>query len=110
MGLRAFEEHEGPPPAPPVHYMYPVTETISASGATGATMVNDVIAGMGMNAIGMSYWSSNASVGVSFGGMYYLGASDYDPDLVERVLRADAAPAEAAFDNVVDMLDWLERD
>ena len=58
------------------------------------------------------YYSSapRGSVNVSVGGVYYTGASDYDPDFVERVLKADAAPVEATFDNVVDMLDWLERD
>jgi hypothetical protein len=36
--------------------------------------------------------------------------NDYDPAFVESILQADAAPVEATFDNVTDMLDWLERD
>jgi hypothetical protein len=113
MGLHALEEHEGPPPAPPIHFLYPVEETISASGAIGATMHYDVVIGMRMRAadvIEMSYWSSNASANVSVGGMYYTGAGDYDPAFVAEILAADAAPAEEGFDNVVDLLDWLNRD
>jgi len=33
----------------------------------------------------------------------------YNPDMVDEILRADAAPPEAKFNNVVDMLDWLNR-
>jgi hypothetical protein len=35
--------------------------------------------------------------------------SQYNPALVESVLKADAAPTEATFDNVDDMLKWLEE-
>jgi len=35
---------------------------------------------------------------------------EYDPAFVAEILAADAAPNEATFDNVVDMLEWLERD
>jgi hypothetical protein len=34
----------------------------------------------------------------------------YDPAFVTDILAADAAPAEEGFDNVVDLLDWLNRD
>jgi hypothetical protein len=34
----------------------------------------------------------------------------YDPDFVAQILQADAAPPEAKFTNVVDMLEWLDRD
>jgi hypothetical protein len=34
--------------------------------------------------------------------------AQYDPGFVERVLKADAAPNEATFDNVIDMMNWLE--
>lgn len=36
--------------------------------------------------------------------------TEYDPDFVAIILAADAAEPEASFDNVVDMLDWLDRD
>jgi hypothetical protein len=44
------------------------------------------------------------------GGTYFAGANHYDPDLVTSILKADASEPEASFDNVVDMLDWLNRD
>jgi hypothetical protein len=37
-----------------------------------------------------------------------LGEAQGSPVLVESVLKADAAPVEATFDNVDDMLKWLE--
>jgi hypothetical protein len=36
--------------------------------------------------------------------------TNYDPAFVDLVLQADAAPIEATFDNVIDLLEWLERD
>src|ERR1700685_2018780 len=36
-------------------------------------------------------------------------AADYNADLVAEILRADAAQPETSFNNVVDMLDWLNR-
>lgn len=38
------------------------------------------------------------------------GAEDYDPDFVASIHRADRATPEARFNNVVDMLNWLNRD
>jgi hypothetical protein len=35
---------------------------------------------------------------------------DYDPNFVADILKADAETPEASFDNVVDMLDWLNRE
>jgi hypothetical protein len=34
--------------------------------------------------------------------------AEYDPDFVASILRADAAPPEASFNNVVDMLEFLD--
>lgn len=108
MGLQAIDER--PSHAPLVRSLYQVTEIIpAASGTTGAVRVSGVTVGAGVGVIGLE-WVSNATVGVSLGGVYYVGASEYDPAFVERVLRADAAPSEASFDNVVDLMDWLERD
>jgi hypothetical protein len=39
-----------------------------------------------------------------------VAGSGYDPDFVASILHADAAPPEATFTNVVDMLEWLNRD
>jgi hypothetical protein len=35
---------------------------------------------------------------------------EYNPELVSRVRHADARVPEATFNNVIDMLGWLERD
>lgn len=34
----------------------------------------------------------------------------YDPEMVIAILRADAEKPEATFSNVIDMMEWLERD
>lgn len=39
-----------------------------------------------------------------------LRVHEYNPELVKRVLEADAKPPVAKFTNVIDMLEWLERD
>ena len=85
-----------------------IARAISGFGATvTVTTVSDSTSMMFV--VGEDYFS-NATIGTSLGGTYYAGASEYDPAFVNRVLRADAAPVEATFDNVVDLLDWLERD
>lgn len=33
---------------------------------------------------------------------------EYNPEMVERILKADAEEPEAIFDNVDDMLKWLD--
>jgi hypothetical protein len=38
------------------------------------------------------------------------GYGEYSTELVASLLQADAEPPEASFDNVVDMLSWLNRD
>jgi hypothetical protein len=53
---------------------------------------------------------SNATTNVSFACTSYAGALQYDPEFVAEILAADAADPEASFNNVVDMLDWLNRD
>jgi hypothetical protein len=35
---------------------------------------------------------------------------DYDPDFVASILQAAAAPIVAKFDNVLDLLEWLDSD
>ena len=58
--------------------------------------------------------ASTASTGITVSYVYFAGQnepiSDYDPFFVARVRAADAAPPAAKFNNVVDMLDWLDRD
>lgn len=36
--------------------------------------------------------------------------SHYSPAMVERLLHADVAKPEATFTNVIDMMEWLDRD
>lgn len=60
-----------------------------------------------------SYTLSNALANVSVGCTFFAGAGEYGEygaDFVAEVLAADAAKPEAAFDNVVDMLGWLNRE
>ncbi|MGV7219697.1 hypothetical protein [Bradyrhizobium sp. UFLA05-112] len=52
---------------------------------------------------------SNVTLGFSFA-IHTAGGSVYDSDFVADILAADAAEPEASFDNVVDMLEWLNRD
>jgi hypothetical protein len=59
---------------------------------------------------GGGFTVSNATTNVSFGCTSYAGAFQYDPEFVDEILAADAAEPEASFNNVVDMLDWLNRD
>ena len=37
-------------------------------------------------------------------------ASNFNPAIVTKLLQADAAPPEATFTNVIDMMEWLDRD
>jgi hypothetical protein len=105
MALQALKERA---PAPSEQRLYAVTETVS--GSDGSVILYD-IAGAGMQVRGLEWISTNnASIGISIGGVYFAESSDYDAAFVERVLKADTAPVEATFDNVVDLLDWLERD
>jgi hypothetical protein len=54
--------------------------------------------------------SNAATEGLSFFTISYAGVGNYNSDFVAELLAADAAEPEATFDNVVDMLGWLNRD
>jgi hypothetical protein len=54
-------------------------------------------------------FSSNAS-GLLIRAVSSASAVDYDPRFVTEMLAADAAEPEATFNNVVDMLGWLNRE
>jgi len=84
-----------------------VTETVA--GFNGARIVTGATGTPNLK-LEAHAWTSNATIGVTLGGVYYASAGGYDPDFVASILQADAAPPEASFDNVVDMLDWLNRD
>ncbi len=107
MSLQAAER-ERTSRAPSWH-VAPITKTVS--GFEGARIVTALSGGGGISAVAEgSAWSSNATIGASLVGVYYAGASDYDPEFVASILQADAAAPEASFNNVVDMLDWLNRE
>jgi hypothetical protein len=92
---------------PPVWRAFPITETVA--GFDGARLVTAMSGSLGP-IVDDAGWYSNAMIGVAFGGMYFVGFNDYDPDFVASILQADAAAPEASFNNVVDMLDWLNRE
>jgi hypothetical protein len=103
MVLQALERE---PQAPSVSRVVPITKTVS--GSEGARIVTTLSAGFGLAAT--HYIASNATVDVWLSGVYYAGAGDYDPEFVASILQADTAAPEATFNNVVDMLDWLNRE
>jgi hypothetical protein len=102
MGMQLAEKHEAP-----VWQIYPIIQTVS--GFDGARLVTALSDNKNTLVAGFNLWS-NAMVGVSLGGTYFAGTGDYDTAFVESVLQADAAAPEANFNNVVDMLDWLNRE
>jgi hypothetical protein len=101
MALQQLKERKTP-----VWNVFPITETVA--GFDGACLVTG-LTGNGAFLVGSS-WFSNVPTGMSFGCLSYAGASDYDSEFVSSILQADAAAPEASFNNVVDMLDWLNRD
>jgi hypothetical protein len=81
-------------------------------GFSGTVTFTDVADSGSLHVIGID-WFSTATIGASLGGVYpavYVDAEEYDPSFVRSLRRADVAPPEAQFDNVVDMLNWLNRD
>jgi hypothetical protein len=111
VAVQAVRERPQEPLARP---LYPVTETVAGFGGarvvTGATGTASSGSYAWTSNVETHAWTSNAMIGVMFGGVYYASAGEYDPDFVASILQADAAPPEASFNNVVDMLDWLNRD
>jgi hypothetical protein len=95
---------------PPIRQVYPITETVS--GFAGTRVVTAVSTGAVLEVVVPTGWSpNNATLGLSFGCLSTAGVADgYNAELVASILQADAAPSEASFNNVVDMLDWLNRD
>ncbi len=105
MGLQALErklDH-------PVWSMAPVTNTVS--GFDGARIVTawSNISAVAVTVIGYAT-ATTATNGISLRTIYYAGANGYDDEFAANILKADAAAPEAEFNNVVDMLDWLNRE
>ncbi|WP_298255834.1 hypothetical protein [Bradyrhizobium sp.] len=90
----------------PAWQVFPVVETIAGFGNA-----QNLMAFSGNNAfVTGSNLVSNATIGVSLGGTYFASIAEYDPAFVQSILQADAEPPEASHNNVVDMLDWLNRE
>lgn len=101
MSLQEVRERESA-----IWCVFPITETVA--GFDGARIVTG-LTGNGAVLLG-SGWFSNVATGVSLGCMYYASTSGYDSEFVSSILQADAAAPEASHNNVVDMLDWLNRE
>jgi hypothetical protein len=60
--------------------------------------------------------ATRAPISNTFGSTYSLTittsdlSDEYNPEMVAALLKADAEPPVATFTNVVDMMEWLERD
>jgi hypothetical protein len=98
-----------------LHKLFPITRTVPGfEGTRLLTAFSGNTYSVPLYATGATVpgytLSTNAEAGVSVGGTFYAGIGDYDPDFVASVLAADAAEPEASFNNVVDLLDWLDRD
>jgi hypothetical protein len=67
---------------------------------------------------GTDQWYGSGSTSVSQGVIVYAysgpasipAEEEYDPEMVALLLRLDAEAPAAEFDNVIDMMDWLNRD
>jgi hypothetical protein len=96
---------------------FPITTTVPGYEGTRiltAFSGNTITASLYMMSFFAEYANhavmANAGGGVSWGGTFYAGTDQYDPDFVASILAADKAEPEARFNNVVDMLDWLNRE
>lgn len=86
--------------------VYPSTKTVA--GFEGTRIITGLSGGVCTavltNSLLVSTLASTSVVCV-----YYAGIDEYDAEFVSTVLAADRAEPEATFDNVVDMLGWLNR-
>jgi hypothetical protein len=86
------------------------------SGSAFARIVHGSNAEVLYTAVGQWLGGGSTSVGHSVTAYAYSGQAapvmgeEYDPAFVAKILAADAEPEEEGFDNVVDLLDWLNRD
>jgi hypothetical protein len=86
-------------------------QATTTPGFNGATLVLTAVSGsvaIPQNA-GVYAVLTNTSGHETLGGTFYAGADEYNEEFVKSILAADAAEPEARFNNVVDMLEWLDR-
>jgi hypothetical protein len=92
------------------------TATVTVSGAAGSRILNgsnaEYVIGGGYQWLGGGSTSAGQAVTVvAYSGITQAPeVEEYDPAFVTRILDAAAQPPEAKFNNVVDMLNWLNRD
>jgi hypothetical protein len=93
-------------------YKY-ITSSTTFSGREGAVI--GYASNAPMITSGTTIISSAAMVyGHIVGAVVVLSArpteQQYDPEFVRKIREADAKPPVAKFTNVVDMMEWLDRD
>jgi hypothetical protein len=100
---------------PMARNVYPITKTVS--GSEWARIITTVSGALiSVDAATFPFrentytFSSNAAEGFSICTLSYASVADYDSSFVTEMLAADAAEPEATFNNVVDMLGWLNRE
>jgi hypothetical protein len=80
----------------------PMQGTLGALIGLGTSADVTVVTGVTMGATAGGYWIVDMATASS--------SEEYDPSFVGMILDRDSKPAEAKFTNVIDMLDWLDRD
>lgn len=101
----AYDEQRGQYPA--MHHVYPVSQTIS--GTAGARIAYG--SNVNVTTVGWVALVSTANQEYQLVGVAPTPVTEeYVPEMVSLLLRLDKAPPEAKFNNVVDMMDWLDRD
>jgi hypothetical protein len=114
-GQHATKEIDRPETTRPVRQVHRVTESIP--GLYGTAWSADTASARIIELEAIASSTAVSSFTVSY--MYFAGhgvaghsepITEYDPVFVARVKAADAAPPAAKFNNIVDMLDWLDRD
>jgi hypothetical protein len=93
------------PPVPNIDALFPVRTTIP--GFVGTQLLTAFTGSYTSLPIGSSLTANTLGVLL---GTIVATVDEYDPDFVASILAADAAEPEASFDNVVDLLEWLDRD
>jgi hypothetical protein len=77
--------------------------------AYGSNADVTVVAGIAVSSTAVGDWHL-VDAGAVWSAAAHWVEEEYDPAMVTRILEADAKPPEAKFSNVIDMLEWLERE
>jgi hypothetical protein len=103
--------HDGSrrPPISATSHVYPTISGIEGSclGAEFTLWTGMLTGGMG-DIAGVKYDAVYTGMAVVVSGREDCG--EYEPEMVRRLLQLDAKAPEAKFNNVIDMMDWLNSD